>query len=139
MSLRELSQRQGAPAYKTLRNRCSAENWGDLRQQFRDNLLAHASALPQVQQITQQAQMLIEVGEATQRHAKAFHLAATKGMAAIERIDPAKLTVREALDLLKWGIEGERLIAGLSTATLDVTVMSDADLEHLVKSHFDDA
>ena len=64
---------------------------------------------------------------------KAFRLAGSKAIAKLNSVEAETLTVREALDLIKWAVDGERLTEGLATQRqeIDLSAMSDAELEKL--------
>lgn len=133
MSLKELSEGHNAPAFKTLRNKSSAQDWPGQRQKFRDVKRTQAATEPDVQQTADEVRRIIDTAEMLTRHVRAFRLAGGKGMAKLATIDPSTLTVKEALDLLKWGVDGERLTEGLATQrqAIDLSGLSDAELEKL--------
>lgn len=134
VTLKSLSEIQGAPAYISLRKRSSAESWDEQRKRFRNS--RDTQAIQQVaanEQVAARVEQLIDFAEMSARHMKAFRLAGSKAIAKLASVDPQTLTVREALDLMKWAVDGERLTEGLATQRqeIDLSTMTDAELEKL--------
>jgi len=135
LDLKRLSEYNGAPAYQSLRNRSSKEDWPGQRKRFRDNVGTLADTVPDAQQVTSKVEKLIDSAEMMTRHMKAFRLAGSKAISKLNSVDPQTLTVKEALDLMKWAVDGERLTEGLATQrqAVDLSGMSESDLEKLAR------
>lgn len=135
LTIKGLSEYNGAPAYQTLRNRSSKEDWVAQRRRFRDNVGTLADTVPDAQQVASKVEKVIDAAEMMTRHMQAFRLAGSKAIAKLNTVKPESLTVKEALDLLKWAVDGERLTEGLATQRqeIDLSGMSEADLEKLAK------
>lgn len=115
LDLKRLSEYSGAPAYQSLRNRSSLEDWPGQRRRYRDTLSTQASTHPDVQATTAQVEKIIDTAEMLTRHMRAAKMVGQKGLQAIQMIDPATLKPAEALAMLKFAIEAERLTEGMAT------------------------
>lgn len=134
VTLKSLSEAQNAPSYDALRKRSSRESWDEQRKRFRhsrDTQAIHKVA--ENEQVAAKVQQLIDFAEMSSRHMKAFRLAGSKAIAKLNSVEAETLTVREALDLIKWAVDGERLTEGLATQRqeIDLSNLSDAELEKL--------
>ena len=135
VTLKGLSEVPGAPAYQTLKNRASAEDWPDQRKRYRYEVRTAASTQPGIKETIEQVSKIVDTAEMFSRHIKAARLAGSKALQALQMTDPATLKPREALDWLKFAVEAERLTEGLATQRqqIDFNTMSDAELEKLAK------
>jgi hypothetical protein len=133
LDYKRLSEYKGAPAYSSLRNRASKEDWPSQRRHYRANLGTLAGTVPEAQQVAQRVDQIIDAAEMLTRHTKLFRLAGKIGLTKLRNVNPDALSVKEALDLLKWAVDGERLTEGLATQRqeLDVKSLPDAELERL--------
>jgi hypothetical protein len=143
-SLKELSEGHNAPAFKTLRNRSSAEDWPEQRKKFRDMKRTQAATLPDVQQTADEVKKIIDTAEMLTRHAQMSKAFQSLGAAWLEtlklpnsnKLDPAKvakLKAGEVATFLKWSVDTERMVEGLATQRqeIDLSGMSDAELEKI--------
>lgn len=129
MSLKELSEGHGAPAFKTLRNKSSAEDWPSQRKHFRDMKGTQAAIVPDVRQTAETVTKIIDAAEMLTQHNQIAKLLISKGVQAVREIDPAKLSPRDALAFLKEAVAIQRLTEGLATERLDVE--QKATIEHV--------
>ena len=121
MSLKQLSEGLNAPAFKTLRNKSSAEDWPSQREKFRDMQRTQAvSVVPDVRQTVDEVKK-IDAAEMLTRHNQVAKLLISQGVQALKDRDPAKISDRDALAMLKAGIEIQRLTEGLATERQTVT------------------
>jgi len=115
LDLKRLSEYSGAPAYQSLRNRSSLEDWPGQRKRYRDTLSTQASLVPEVQATAAQVEKIIDTAEMLTRHIRAAKMVGMKAVQALQLIDPATLKPAEALAMLKFAIEAERLTEGMAT------------------------
>jgi hypothetical protein len=135
VTLKVLSHEPNAPQYSTIKNRASKEDWTDQRKRFRKETTTRAVTIePSAQKVAEAAEAIIDMAEMLTRHANACKLVGSRAIARMKNIDPNELSPDEALRLLKWAIETERLTEGLATARqeVDLTSLSDAELEKIV-------
>lgn len=122
MSLKQLSEGLNAPAFKTLRNKSSAEDWPSQREKFRDMQRTQAVAVvPDVRQTVDEVKKIVDAAEMLTRHNQVAKLLISQGVQALKDRDPAKISDRDALAMLKAGIEIQRLTEGLATERQTVT------------------
>lgn len=121
-SLKELSEGHSAPAFKTLRNKSSAEDWPSQRQKFRDMRRTQAATLPDVQQTADEVKRIIDSAEMLTRHAGLSKLMGAIAAHELQQIrrkqinnEPTGLKPSEVLTLAKLAVESERLTEGLAT------------------------
>ena len=133
VTLKKLSEVPGAPAYQTLKNRANKESWGELRKRYEYQKSTMAAAQPGVAETVATAQKIIDSVEMLTRHSHAARFIGGLGIKALKAKDPEKISGRDAIALIKLGVEIERLTEGLATQRqeLDVTGLSDAELEKL--------
>jgi hypothetical protein len=140
MSLKELSEGHTAPAFKTLRNKSSAEDWPSQRQKFRDMKRTQAAILPDVKQTADEVKKIIDSAEMLTRHAQLTKLMGAIAAHELQQLrrkqlagEPTGLKPDDALKLARAAIADERLTEGLATQRqeLDLSSMSDAELEKL--------
>jgi hypothetical protein len=124
LTLDALSQEPGAPALNTLKKRSSKESWTEQRKRFRHqrDTIAHHDA--HLAAAASEVTKLIDTAEMLTRHMKALKMIGGKGLAAINALDPNDLKPTEALNYIKFAIEGERLTEGLATERQDVSIDS---------------
>jgi hypothetical protein len=122
LDLKKLSEYNGAPAYQTLRNRSSAEDWPDQRKRYRDNLGTLTSIVPDAQAVATNVTKIIDSAEMLTRHAQLSKLAGAiaaselKALyAKIQQKQPTGLRPDDLLKLAKFAVETERLTEGLVT------------------------
>jgi hypothetical protein len=68
------------------------------------------------------------------RHMQAARLVGQKAILAMKATDPTTLKPGEALALLKWAIDAERMVEGMATdrqEVIDISTLTDAALEKL--------
>ncbi len=133
LDYKRLSKYTGAPAYSSLRNRASKEDWPSQRKRYRANLGTLAGTVPEAQHVAQQVEKIIDAAEMLTRHAKACRMVGQKAIQAMQMVDPATLKPSDALAWLKFAVEAERLTEGLVTQRqeIDLSAMTDAELEKL--------
>lgn len=92
---------------------------------------------PSAQKVTEAAEAIIDLAEMLTRHANACKLVGSRAIARMKSINPDDLSPDEALRMLKWAIEAERLTEGLATQRqeIDVSKLSDEELEKLANGH----
>jgi flagellar hook-basal body complex protein FliE len=134
VTYRSLADVQGAPAYQTLRNRASQEDWPAQRKRFKDNLSTVVATVPEAQHVAQQVSKLVDTAEMLTRHIKAARLAGQKAIQSMQSTDPTTLKPQEALAWLKFAVEAERLAEGLATERqeIDLSTLSDEELDRLI-------
>lgn len=128
LTLTELSEGHNAPAFKTLRNQSSKENWPEQRKRYRDMLGTQTAVSPDVKATVDQVKKIIDSAEMLTQHLRIFKLVKGKAIEKISKIDPIDLAPREALDYLKWAIDGERLLEGLATQRSEVSGPNGSEL-----------
>lgn len=135
ITLSTLSLIPGSPSLASLKRRSTQESWADQRKRFRNQRDTQAIRDDTSVAVVAKVSQLVDTAEMLTRHMKAFRLAGGKAIAKLQNVDSKNLSVREALDLLKWAIEGERLTKGLATSRqeIDFSQLSDAELERLAK------
>jgi hypothetical protein len=134
LDLKRLSEYTGAPAHQSLRNRSSAEDWPNQRRRYRDSLGTQSSTHPDVQATVAHAQKIIDSAEMLTRHMQAARLVGQKAILAMKATDPTTLKPGEALALLKWAIDAERMVEGMATdrqEVIDISTLTDSALEKL--------
>ena len=134
LDYKRLSKYTGAPAYSSLRNRASQEDWPDQRKRYRENLGTLTGTVPDVQATAAQVEKIIDAAEMLTRHMKAARLAGQKAILAMQATDPTTLKPAEALAWLKWAVDAERMTEGLATErqeVIDLSILPDAALEKL--------
>src|SRR3954453_19550092 len=89
-SLKEVAAAWGI-AYKTIRNRASAERWN---QQLRERMVAQASA---VAQRLQSSELVDEIA-VRMRHAMVARYAVDKALQRLETLDPEELSPRDLVE-----------------------------------------
>jgi hypothetical protein len=116
MTLKALSEVADAPAFKTLRNRSSSEDWPAQRERYRDMARTQAAAVvPDVAAVTQEARRIIDAAEMLTQHNQVAKLLLSLGVQALRSRDPAEVSDRDALAMLRAGVEIQRLTEGLAT------------------------
>jgi hypothetical protein len=68
------------------------------------------------------------------RHMQAARFAGSLAILAMKATDPTTLKPGEALALLKWSIDAERMVEGMATdrqEVIDISTLTDAALEKL--------
>lgn len=104
-TLRELCEKYSLN-YGSLRNVASSEKWGaQLTEMVK-------SKRDKSTEVVQAVQMVNEV-EVRVRQAQFARLTMNKAILRIQAIDPAKLSVKEAVELLRLGMQEERKALGL--------------------------
>ena len=133
LTLKALSEIQGAPAYITIRKRSAAESWDDQRKRFRNSRDTQAIHSEQGEQAAARVEKIIDTAEMLTRHMKAARLVGQKAIQAMQMTDPATLKPAESLAWLKFAVEAERLTEGLATQRqeIDLSSMTEAELEKL--------
>jgi hypothetical protein len=141
LDYKRLSKYTGAPAYSSLRNRASQEDWPDQRKRYRENLGTLAGTVPNVQATVAQAQKIIDAAEMLTRHAglaKLMGAIAQRELVLIrkkqEADTPTGLKPGDVLSLAKVAIDIERMTEGLATErqeVIDISNLPDAALEKL--------
>ena len=137
VTLESLSKALNAPALDSLKKRSTAERWVEQRQQYRKSIgtLTHYGLHQDCTVVTadQRTRELLDAAEMVVRHVAHARALQELGMHKIRITDADKLTVKEAIELIKLGVEIERLSEGLATQrqSVDVSVMSDAELEFI--------
>lgn len=134
LDLKRLSEYSDAPAYSSLRNRSSKEDWPDQRKRYRANLSTVASTVPDVKATAQQVTKIIDAAEMLTQHnmlAKAFISKAAEGL---QHLRPATMKPSEIAAFAKLGVDIQRITEGLATqrTELDLKSMTDAELQALV-------
>ena len=105
-SLKEVARAWGI-AYKTIRNRASAERWND---QLRQRMVQQASA---VAQRLQSSELVDEIA-VRMRHAMVARYAVDKALQRLETLDPEELSPRDLVELLRLGLTEERKALGIA-------------------------
>jgi len=141
-TLEALSQEPGAPALSTLKKRSRGDSdtpsWPEQRKQFRNQADTLAHSLVQNDAVAGKAAKevarLVDTAEMLGRHQKVIHGVLSKGLAALKELNPRDFRPNEALSMIKWAVEAERLLEGLATARtdLDLTVLSDEQLDKII-------
>ena len=133
LDLKKLSEYSGAPAYQTLRNRSSQEDWPQQRKRYRDNASTLASTVPEVRDIASTVTKIIDTGEMLTRHSKAAKMIGSIALRAFQSYDPASLKPSEATAMMKLAVEVERLTEGLATQRqqVDFSNLPDSELEKI--------
>jgi hypothetical protein len=138
LTIKALSEYTGAPAYQTLRNRSSKEDWVSQRKRYRDNLSTISDTVPDAQQVASRVEKIIDSAEMLTRHSKAAKLIGSIALKAFQTYDPATLKPSEATQMMKLAVEVERITEGLATERqemkLDLKGMSDAELQKLIET-----
>ena len=77
----------------------------------------------------------IDVEALLKHHNEIYQLCLDKGATALKNIDPEQLTVAEIIALLKFALDGQRLLLGLATERKDINVsgISDDELKRLAQ------
>ena len=133
-SLKEMSEGHGAPAFKTLRNKSSAEDWPSQRKRYKDIEGTQTAINPDVQATVARVEKIIDAAEMLTRHMQAARLVGQKAIQAMRSTDPATLKPETALSWLKWAVDAERMTEGLATErqeVIDLSILPDAALEKL--------
>jgi hypothetical protein len=133
MDLKVLSKYADAPAYQTLRNRSSKENWPEQRKRYQENVSTLASTIPEVKATAQQVQKIIDSAEMLTRHSKLARSLGSIAARAFASYNPEELRPSDALNMAKLAIEVERITEGMATQRqeIDLKGLSDAELERL--------
>ncbi len=105
-TLRELSNKWCVP-YGTLRNRASDEKWNEQLQ--RKVVEQNTEVVSRVQ-----AEEIATETAIRRRQAKVSRVLCDLGLQRLQSIDPLRLTTREAIELVKLGLIGERQALGLA-------------------------
>lgn len=105
-TLRELSVKWCVP-YGTLRNRASDERWNE---QLQEKVMEQNTEV--VRQV--QAEEVATETAIRRRQAKVSRVLSDLGLRRLQSIDPDRLTTREAIELVKLGLIGERQALGLA-------------------------
>lgn len=127
----------GSPSLASLKRRSMQELWTDQRKRFRSQRDTQAIRDDAAVAAATKVSQLVDAAEMLTRHMKAFRLAGGKAISKLQDVDSKNLSIREALDLLKWAVEGERLTEGLATSRqeIDFSQLSDAELERLARGN----
>lgn len=135
MLLKDLAEGHNAPAFKTLRNKSSEEDWPGQRRRFQDMKRTQALLVPDVQQTVETAKKIIDSAEMLTQHNQIAKALLSKGIEGIKTLDPSKMRPVDIAHFLKLGIDVQRLTEGLATQRqqIDFSTMSDAELEKLAK------
>lgn len=135
VTLKWLSEQPGAPSYSSIRKRSSPkrEDWEEQRRHYRNNLGTITADVPEVKEVAQKVEKIIDSAEMMTRHLKAAKLIGGKALQAFSLMAPDTIKPSEAVAMMKLAVEVERLTEGLATERqqIDLTAMSDADLEKL--------
>lgn len=122
VTLKEMSEGHNAPAFKTLRNKSSSEDWPSQRQKFRDMKRTQAATLPDVQQTADQVKKIIDSAEMLTRHAQLSKLIGSIAAHEFKLLrrkqeagEATGLKPNDIAALAKLAIESERLTEGLAT------------------------
>ena len=132
VTLKALSEQPGAPAYKTLRSRSSAENWQRSRAEFRDKTRTRTLEIA-----------AIDLAEVRSRHLALGRALSSVGLTilnALRQDNFRKATAREAVQFILAGTELERKSFEMETMSLsdmdldvDVAQLSDAELNAVIE------
>ena len=135
VTLEFLSKEPNAPSLGALKRRSKSERWFENRQQYRKSVgtLTRYGIKKDCPFVSpdQRIRELLDAAEMVVRHIAYARALQEKGMQKILNTDADKLTFKEAIELIKLGIEIERLSEVLANQrqTLDVKGLSDAELE----------
>ena len=77
--------------------------------------------VPDVRQTVDEVKKIVDAAEMLTRHNQVAKLLISQGVQALKDRDPAKINDRDALAMLKAGIEIQRLTEGLATERQTVT------------------
>ena len=109
LTLQELSVKWCVP-YGTLRNKASKENWGQrLHEKIKEQ---NARAIAEVQ-----AEEVFTEAETRRRQAKVARLMRDLGLRRLRSVDPDDLSIKDAIELVKLGLVGERQALGFARAS----------------------
>jgi len=135
VTLEALSTEPHAPSLAALKKRSKSERWVEQRQQYRNSIgtLARYGINQNSNVITPDRRNFefLDASEMVLRHTAYARALQELAMNKIRNTDADKLTVKEAIELIKLGMEIERLSEVLANQrqSLDVAGLSDAELE----------
>lgn len=137
-TLEALSREPGAPALNTLKKRSRGDSttpsWPEQRKQFRnqaDDLVRNDAIAGKA---AREVSRLVDTAEMLGRHQKMIHAVMGKGLAALKELKPNDLRPSDALNMIKWAVEAERLLEGLATqrADIDFATLSDEQIDAII-------
>jgi hypothetical protein len=140
LDLKTLSEYKDAPAYQSLRNRSSQEDWPQQRKRYRDNSSTLASTVPEVKDVASTVTKIIDSAEMLTRHSQLARLMGSISAHELKEIrrkqlehKPTGLRATEILQYAKAAVETERITEGLATERqqVDFKALSDSELEKL--------
>ena len=146
VTLRQLSSREGYPKLSTLRRQSAVENWAKQRIEFRKSRKAIAlkdaisktkavEAQESLSRIENKLDRLIDEFETFSRHINIAKLLQSKGYEGLQNLDPQTLKPLEIVAYLKTAIEIERLTLNLATLRIDVSSLSEKELERVINGN----
>lgn len=114
-TLEVLADEPKAPALSTLKKHSSNEGWPGQRQKFRDQLNKSVLSDAKVEQAAEKVTQLINRAEMLERHHKIYRSVAALAIAALNSSNPQDIKPSDALAMIKWATDGERLLEGMET------------------------
>lgn len=121
VTLEALSHKSGYPALGSLKNRAAAENWSELRQELRDQVMTGLAAADR--------DMKREVKE---RHLKIGNAMISMGVRGLSHLDPKQLDPIDVARFISAGTQLERKTLGMEEFTVKFgSIKTPDDLDKL--------
>jgi len=121
VTLEALALRKNAPAFDTLKKRSTKESWTKQRENFRIQKGTIVRSDPTAIQAAEQVNELVNIAEMITQHTQIGKALQAKGIQWLKQVDPTTLPAREAIAVLKLGMDTQRLCAGLATEHQEIT------------------
>jgi len=121
VTLEALSKLPNSPVFGTLKNRACQESWAKQRENYRLQKMTLVTTDPAAIQAAEQVNELVNIAEMITQHTQIGKALQAKGIQWLKQVDPATLPAREAIAVLKLGMDTQRLCAGLATEHQEIT------------------
>ncbi len=130
-------------SYKTLRNKASKENW---RHQLHEKIKEQSARI--IEDV--QAEEAATAATVRRQQAKVARLMRDLGLRRLQTINPDHLSIRDAIELVKLGLVGERQALGLARTcafpspvvdskwdSVEINIKKHSEIERLAKQWLD--